>query len=152
MNESVENESATESDKSPRMTDQRDEVAHPGSSATDSRAVVTRLTITCPTWCTLEPQHHADDLAFNDGECMHRSPAIYAEDTSDGPARGFGDKPIPGAPVEVYFYKLTDPGGREVATPAFHVNDECYSLEQVVALTEALTQVVAAYRAAGGVV
>jgi hypothetical protein len=114
-------------------------------------AVEATLTIVCPDWCTIDAQEHATELWDHGGVCRHRSADTIATDLSNGPGHGYGDDSRPGVPVAVWMWMTTDPEGREVASPAFCADEREYSIEQALALRDAITQAVETYRAAGGV-
>jgi hypothetical protein len=111
----------------------------------------TTLTIVCPSWCTIDAQEHASDLWNSGGDCIHQAPVISVADVGRGPGIGSLDEPKPGRPVEIYWTSQTAPQGRESAAPMFWIDDREYSVEQALALRDAIMQAVETYRAAGGV-
>jgi hypothetical protein len=90
----------------------------------------TSVRITCPPWCTVDPQDHAENLWNSGGNCCHHAPDVSVEDAEGRP------------PVCVTFSTCTSPEGREVAAPVIYINDREHSIEQALALAEAITRAV----------
>ena len=107
------------------------------------------IVITCPDWCTVSAEDHANDLWNMGGVCIHRPAEVEVGDTPV--ARGPLGELRPYSPVTVSFVTTTNPDGLEVEAPEFAIEGHDYSLEQFLALAEAIHSVVATYRNSGAV-
>lgn len=108
------------------------------------------IAVTCPDWCTVSAEHHAADLWNMGGVCIHHSPEVLVHDPTGYQEAG-DDAPQPFSPVEVSFTTMARPeDGREVATPIFYVLHQEMSLEQALALNDAINRAVESYRSTGG--
>ncbi len=115
------------------------------------------ITITCPDWCELTAERHAADLWDNGGECFHHMPALVVEDPT-----GIGaplEAPQICPPVELRLVTTATPDGREVQPPIVYIDKAGgpmairageHSVDQALALADALRDMVQQYRAAGG--
>ena len=107
------------------------------------------IQITCPDWCERTADEHVADLWNMDGTCIHHSADRQVVDTEGYQealtAPRFHD------PVELFITAQTRPDGVETASPTFHLNGDEMSVQQALALSEAIREVVYTYRVEGGV-
>lgn len=95
------------------------------------------IAITCPPWCTIDPQEHAEDLWNSGGNCCHHGPTNSVEDTA-GHRENAWDEPQLYPPVDVTYSTCTNPEGRETETPVIYVDSREFSVAQALDLAEAI--------------
>lgn len=106
------------------------------------------IQITCPNWFTRTAGEHVDDLWNMDGDCIHFSGERMAVD-----AEGYCEAlraPVFHPRVDVWMTSMTSPDGRETASPIVHLCGQELSVQQALAFSELIREVVYTYRVAGG--
>ncbi len=100
------------------------------------------ISITCPAWCTVSPEHHAENLWNMGGVCIHHSAEVVVEDPT-GHREGM-EEPRFHQPMTVALTTETNPEGREVASPAVRVDGHECTVEQALKLADTIRRVVGA--------
>jgi hypothetical protein len=103
------------------------------------------IQITCPDWCTINADEHVRDLWNSGGNCFHHADDVLVEDTGGYQVALEETRHYP--PVSLGLTVTTNPEGRETASPVFRVDEQEHSLEQALAIAEAIHRMVATYRA-----
>jgi hypothetical protein len=94
-------------------------------------------------------EYHAAELFNSGGECFHHVEVVVSDPT--GIQRPLTE-PRMCSPIELSLTTTTAPDGHEVEAPHFHLDaDGEHSLDQMVALADAIREMVQQYRTAGGV-
>jgi hypothetical protein len=108
------------------------------------------IKIVCPDWCTVSPEDHARNLWDMGGDCIHRSMTVGVEDPT-----GYREalaEPRFHDRIELSLSTSANPEtNRETASAVVYLGDRDHSIAQALALAEAITAQVAAYREAGGI-
>src|SRR4051812_40636034 len=103
--------------------------------------------ITCPAWCELSAEDHADRLWDNEGRCVHQTEVTVAD-----PQGKHGQEEVPRycEPIELVLLVTTDPAGREVESADVLLNGQETNLEQLAKLANAVVELGEVYRATPG--
>jgi hypothetical protein len=108
------------------------------------------ITITCPAWCQETAEHHAAELWDNGGECFDHMPERMVTDPT-GIERPLTE-PKMCDPIELRLVTATGPDGHEVEAPIVYIETASeHTIDQPLALADAIRDMVQQYRAAGGV-
>jgi hypothetical protein len=109
------------------------------------------ITITCPDWCQETAEHHAAEIWENGGECFHHMPERMVTDPK-GIQRPLTE-PKMCDPIELRLVTTTrGDDGHECESPIVYIETASeHTIEQALALADAIRDMVKQYRAAGGV-
>ncbi|RYB90993.1 hypothetical protein EUA93_18840 [Nocardioides oleivorans] len=110
-----------------------------------SRTTTTTVSITCPHWCRIEPQAHADDLWNQGGVLVHHMPEIRIND-----AGGFeqaGSDTLPAAEFSIGMTSLSTPGGRLQGSSVIYLDGHEVTVDQAEQIAAALLEVIALAKA-----
>jgi hypothetical protein len=111
-------------------------------------ATAVPISITCPDWCVVTPEKHAEDLWNAGGECHHTSDVVKVTDPV-GYSRPL-DEPRFSHDIDLVLGTSARPeDGREVASPLIYLDGREYTIEQMEALVAAVELLVESYRAGG---
>ena len=105
------------------------------------------ITIVCPDWCTVSPEQHAAELWAASGKCFHHAADIEGADPTAH--RAPRAEPRYYSPICLSLSTTTMPDGREAESPTFRIDEQEHSLEQMLALAEAIQRAVDLYRSTG---
>ena len=103
--------------------------------------------ITCPDWCQVRAEDHASGLWANEGRCVHEILLAVADPAGK---QGWDQPPQYFSPIELALQMTTNPAGREVQSADVLINGQESSLDQVLLLAQAITDLAAMYRATPG--
>jgi hypothetical protein len=111
------------------------------------RTESTLVEISCPDWCQIPAEDHASRLWANEGRCVHQVVLTVADPTGK---RAWEGAPKYCALIELALLMTTNPVGREVESADVLVNGQESTLDQLVLLAQAITDLAGMYRATPG--
>lgn len=107
------------------------------------------LAITCPDWCDISPAKHAEDLWNWEGHCIHSSSDFAIRDEAGWTTYGEPTRFHPAQTISLS--SVASPDGRETESPMLHLAGNELSVQQALALADAIRELVQQYRSTGGV-